>query len=85
MVGIAAALSMAHEYNTRAKKRGSALTSECLQNLEDNIIKNIHSVKDSDSVKRQSLNGSKKIMKNYQRNVENFKTDLILLKLLLIP
>lgn len=75
---------MAHEYNTRAKKRGSALTSESLQNLEDNI-KNIHSVKDSDSVKRQSLNGSKKIMKNYQRNVENFKTDLILLKLLLIP
>lgn len=84
MVGIAAALSMAHEYNTRAKKRGSALTSESLQNLEDNI-KNIHSVKDSDSVKRQSLNGSKKIMKNYQRNVENFKTDLLLLKLLLIP
>ena len=76
---------MAHEYNTRAKKSGSALTSESLQNLEDNIIKNIHSVKDSDSVKRQSLNGSKKIMKNYQRNVENFKTDLILLKLLLIP
>ena len=76
---------MAHEYKTRAKKRGSALTSESLQNLEDNIIKNIHSVKDSDSVKRQSLNGSKKIMKNYQRNVENFKTDLILLKLLLIP
>lgn len=75
---------MAHEYNTRAKKRGSALTSESLQNLEDNI-KNIHSVKDSDSVKRQSLNGSKKIMKNYQRNVENFKTDLLLLKLLLIP
>ena len=69
---------MAHEYNTRAKKRGSALTSESLQNLEDNI-KNIHSVKDSDSVKRQSLNGSKKIMKNYQRNVENFKTDLLLL------
>ena len=75
---------MAHEYNTRAKKRGSALTSESLQNLEDNI-KNIHSVKDSDSVKRQSLNGSKKIIKNYQRNVENFKTDLSLLKLLLIP
>ena len=75
---------MAHEYNTRAKKRGSALASESLQNLEDNI-KNIHSVKDSDSVKRQSLNGSKKIMKNYQRNVENFKTDLLLLKLLLIP
>ena len=76
---------MAHEYNTRAKRRGSALTRESLQNLEDNIIKNIHSVRDGDSVKRLSLNASKKILKNYQRNVENFKTDLIMLKLLLIP
>ena len=39
MVGITAVLSMTHEYNTRGKK-DSVVTSESLQNLEDNIVKN---------------------------------------------
>ena len=36
---------MTQEYNTRTKM-DSAVTSEPLQNLEDNIIKNINSAKD---------------------------------------
>ena len=43
MAGITAVLSiMTHDYNTRAKK-DSAVTSESLQNLEGNIIKDINS------------------------------------------
>ena len=36
---------MSHHYNTRAKKE-SVVSSECLQTLEANIIKNINSLKD---------------------------------------
>lgn len=44
-MGIAAVLSiMTLEYSTRAKK-DSTVTSESFQNLDDNIIKNINSVK----------------------------------------
>ena len=36
---------MSHDYNTRTKKE-SVVSSECLQTLEANIIKNINSLKD---------------------------------------
>ena len=76
MVGITDVLSkMTLEYNIRAKK-DSAVTSESLQNLEDNIVKNISSVKDEIiNLNWRSLNSSKKIIKNYVTNVENWKTN----------
>ena len=51
MVGTTATLPiMTHKYNTRAKK-DSAVTSESLQNLEDNIIENINSFKETQTFK----------------------------------
>ena len=79
---------MTHKYNTRAKK-DSVVTNESLENLEDNIIKNINSVKD------KIINLKEKFIKLFQENneklcdkltnVEDLKTNQILLKLLLIP
>ena len=78
---------MTHKYNTRAKK-DSVVTNESLENLED-IIKNINSVKD------KIINLKEKFIKLFQENneklcdkltnVEDLKTNQILLKLLLIP
>ena len=78
---------MTHKYNTRAKD--SVVTNESLENLEDNIIKNINSVKD------KIINLKEKFIKLFQENneklcdkltnVEDLKTNQILLKLLLIP
>ena len=77
---------MTHKYNTRAKD--SVVTNESLENLED-IIKNINSVKD------KIINLKEKFIKLFQENneklcdkltnVEDLKTNQILLKLLLIP
>ena len=75
MVGIAGVLSIIrHKYNTRAKQ-DSAVTSKSLQNLEDNIIKNINTVKD------EIINLKEKVIKRLQEdsefstNVENSKTN----------
>ena len=64
MVGITAVLSiMTHKYNIRAKK-DSAVTSESLQNLEDNI-KNINSVKD------KIINLKETVIKRLQKIAKN--------------
>ena len=54
---------MTHKYNTRAKK-DSVVTNESLENLEDNIIKNINSVKD------KIINLKEKFIKLFQENNE---------------
>ena len=54
---------MTHKYNTRAKK-DSVVTNESLENLEDNIIKNINSVKD------KIINLKEKFIKLSQENNE---------------
>ena len=54
---------MIHKYNTRAKK-DSVVTNESLENLEDNIIKNINSVKD------KIINLKEKFIKLFQENNE---------------
>ena len=54
---------MIHKYNTRAKK-DSVVTNESLENLQDNIIKNINSVKD------KIINLKEKFIKLFQENNE---------------
>ena len=54
---------MTQKYNTRAKK-DSVVTNESLENLEDNIIKNINSVKD------KIINLKEKFIKLFQENNE---------------
>ena len=54
---------MTHKYNTRAKK-DSVVTNESLENLEDNTIKNINSVKD------KIINLKEKFIKLFQENNE---------------
>ena len=54
---------MTHKYNTRAKK-DSVVTNESLENLEDNIIKNMNSVKD------KIINLKEKFIKLFQENNE---------------
>ena len=54
---------MSHEYNTRTKKE-SVVSSECLQNMEANILNNINSLKDEIcSLKNRLSKDYKKKMK----------------------
>ena len=67
MTDITAALSiMTREYNTRAKK-DSAVTSESLQNKEDNTIKNVNSVID------ENINLKETVIKWLQEDNEKLR------------
>ena len=67
MTDITAVLSIiTREYNTRAK-RDSAVTSESLQNIEDNTIKNVNSVID------ENINLKETVIKWLQEDNEKLR------------
>ena len=76
---------MPHDYSTRTMKE-FAVSSECLQTLEANIINTINSLKDENiSLEDRSLKDYKKKMKDFVTNANNWKTKWLLSNLLTMP